>query len=209
MDATIGFSMKKYTTLIYLNFFLGQPGWLGCPLVSSNTSFWFCSKILRNEKVIRRAVNDFGPNCDSELLTPKRHPEITEISLPATLVDLERSLNISGWYIFSCWIQCCRLCHARRIPTEAKAKYITKMCGYNLVTMKVCQCQKTLQELTTDLVLPNYVPLSYFWRRPCQVNLWSCTLRQQNHWIRRRAVPQSLSDLQNAVSLSRRCWIYM
>ena len=76
-----------------------------CPPVSPNTSFWFCSKILRNEKVIRRAVNDFGPNRDSELLTPKRHPEITEISLPATLVDLERSLNISGLCIFSCWIQ--------------------------------------------------------------------------------------------------------
>ena len=29
MDTTIGFSMKKYTTLICLNFFLGQPGWLG------------------------------------------------------------------------------------------------------------------------------------------------------------------------------------
>ena len=38
-------------------------------------------------------MNDFGLNCDSELLTPKRHPEITEISLPATLVDLERRLN--------------------------------------------------------------------------------------------------------------------
>ena len=50
-------------------------------------------------------MDDFCPNRDSELMAPKRHPEITKINLPATLVDLERSLNKSGSCIFSCWIQ--------------------------------------------------------------------------------------------------------
>ena len=49
---------------------------------------------------IKFTVNDFGPNCDSELFTPKRHPEITKIDLPATLVDLERSLYILLCYVF-------------------------------------------------------------------------------------------------------------
>ena len=31
-----------------------------CPPVSPITSFWFCSKILRNERVIRKAVNDLA-----------------------------------------------------------------------------------------------------------------------------------------------------
>ena len=57
-------------------------------------------KIFRNEKVIRNTVNDYGPNCDSELLTPKCYHEITKIDLQATLVDIERSLNIPGLCFF-------------------------------------------------------------------------------------------------------------
>ena len=43
---------------------------------------------------------NFGVNYDSQQTIPKRPPQNTKLYLPATLVGLKRSLNISGLCIF-------------------------------------------------------------------------------------------------------------
>ena len=107
--------------------------------------------IEKRKSYYRRAVNDFGPKCDSELLTPKRYHEITKINLPATLVDLETSLNIPGLCIFHAEsngsiyfalsietkelyrrffiILVVAISHAQHHPVT-KINFFTKFCGY-------------------------------------------------------------------------------